>query len=226
MGFKLRLARSNCFAQPKARPPGTCSGRHAGGYKIVGNLLLAQLKPIKEGLPHEPQCGFRPERGCTDATFSLKQALRKRREHGLESWSLFIDLLKAFNRVLRELLCGRCCCGTACRPSSCRYFGRCMRRCTSWVMGLEPLDSLWQPARFFVSNDRRIVSTIAHSPAAACITSALGSKSPLGRGGGAAQRALGVLPSFPVVGGRLCERGVWGGACSYCTRAATLCEFA
>ena len=40
-------------------------------YKIVGNLLLARLKPIKEGLPHEPQCGFRPERGCTDATFSL-----------------------------------------------------------------------------------------------------------------------------------------------------------
>ena len=36
-------------------------------YKIVGNLLLARLKPIKEGLPHEPQC---PERGCTDATFS------------------------------------------------------------------------------------------------------------------------------------------------------------
>ena len=73
-------------------------------YKIVGNLLLARLKPIKEGLPHEPQCGFRPERGCTDATFSLKQALRKRREHGLESWALFIDLVKAFDRVPRELL--------------------------------------------------------------------------------------------------------------------------
>ena len=51
---------------------------------------------------------------------------------------------------------------------------------------------------------RRIVSTIAHLPAAACTTSAPGSKSPLGRGGGAAQRALGVLPGFPVVGGRLC----------------------
>ena len=56
-------------------------------YKIVGNLLHARLKPIKEGsgLPHEPQCGFRPERGTTDASFSLKQALRKRREHGLET---------------------------------------------------------------------------------------------------------------------------------------------
>ena len=60
---------------------------------------------------------------------------------------------------------------------------------------------------------RRIVSTIAHLPAAACTTSAPGSKSPLGRGGGAAQRALGVLPGFPVVGGRLCapSGGGWGG---------------
>ena len=75
-------------------------------YKIVGNLLLARLKPIKEGenLDHEPQCGFRPERGTTDASFSLKQALRKRREHGQETWVLFIDLVKAFDRVPRELL--------------------------------------------------------------------------------------------------------------------------
>ena len=75
-------------------------------YKIVGNLLLAWLKPIKEGenLDHEPQCGFRPERGTTDASFSLKQALRKRREHEQETWVLFIDLVKAVDRVPRELL--------------------------------------------------------------------------------------------------------------------------
>jgi len=49
------------------------------------------------------------------------------------------------------------------------------------------------------------VSTIAHLPAAACTTSAPGSKSPLGRGGGATHHALGVLPVFPVVSVRLCE---------------------
>ena len=72
----------------------------------MGNLLHARLKPIKEGsgLPHESQCGFRPERGTTDASFSLKQALRKRREHGLETWVVFIDLVKAFDRVPREML--------------------------------------------------------------------------------------------------------------------------
>ena len=41
-------------------------------------------------------------------------------------------------------------------------------------------------------------------PAAACTTSAPGSKSPLGRGGGATHHALGVLPVFPVVSVRLC----------------------
>jgi len=52
------------------------------------------------------------------------------------------------------------------------------------------------------------VSTIAHLPAAACTTSAPGSKSPLGRGGGATHHALGVLPVFPVVSVRLCVRPV------------------
>ena len=51
---------------------------------------------------------------------------------------------------------------------------------------------------------RRIVWTIAHLPASACTTSAPGSKSPLGRGGGGGAAPLGVLPGFPVVGVRLC----------------------
>ena len=51
---------------------------------------------------------------------------------------------------------------------------------------------------------RRIVWTIAHLPASACTTSAPGSKSPLGRGGGGGAARIGVLPGFPVVGVRLC----------------------
>ena len=53
---------------------------------------------------------------------------------------------------------------------------------------------------------RRIVWTIAHLPASACTTSAPGSKSPLGRGGGGGAAPLGVLPGFPVVGVRLCDQ--------------------
>ena len=53
---------------------------------------------------------------------------------------------------------------------------------------------------------RRIVSSIAHLPAAACTTWAPGSKPPLGRGGEVGQRALRVLMNFPVVSVRLCAR--------------------
>ena len=74
-------------------------------YKIVATVLNKRLQLIEENLEnHESQCGFRPGRGCTDATFTVKMAMKKRREHGLESWILFLDLVKAFDRVPRELL--------------------------------------------------------------------------------------------------------------------------
>ena len=75
-------------------------------YKIVAIILNKRLQTIEEGLSvlHENQCGFRTERGCTDANFTVKMAMKKRREHGLESWILFLDLVKAFDRVPRELL--------------------------------------------------------------------------------------------------------------------------
>jgi hypothetical protein len=55
-------------------------------------------------LDHEAQCGFRPGRGCVDGVFTVKLAMKKRREHGLETWILFLDLVKAFDRVPREML--------------------------------------------------------------------------------------------------------------------------
>ena len=73
-------------------------------YKIVANLILERLHPVKESLDIEPQSGFRRERGSCDAIFSVRQLIAKRREHGLETWLLFVDLVKAFDRVPRELL--------------------------------------------------------------------------------------------------------------------------
>ena len=73
-------------------------------YKIVTILLLNRLRPIAESLDHEQQCGFRPGRGCNDAVFTVKMAMKKRREHSKETWILFLDLVKAFDRVPRELL--------------------------------------------------------------------------------------------------------------------------
>ena len=76
-------------------------------YKIVALILHARLATVCESvdhLDHESQCGFRGGRGTSDAIFTLKQLIRKRREHGLETWVLFIDLVKAFDRVPREVL--------------------------------------------------------------------------------------------------------------------------
>ena len=76
-------------------------------YKIVAYIILFRLEIIKASpvhLDHESQCGFIRGRGTADASFTIKQLIRKRREHGLESWLLLIDLVKAFDRVPRELL--------------------------------------------------------------------------------------------------------------------------
>jgi hypothetical protein len=39
-----------------------------------------------------------------DAIFTVKTLINKRREHGMETWLLFLDLVKAFDKVPRELL--------------------------------------------------------------------------------------------------------------------------
>ena len=77
------------------------------------------------------------------------------------------------------------------------------------LTGLEPLDSSWQPARAFVINDRRLqANRVDHRPLAGCSLHNLGSGQQVAAGarrrGGAAP--LGVLPGFPVVGGRLCDQ--------------------
>jgi hypothetical protein len=52
----------------------------------------------------EEQAGSTPGKGCADATFTLKTALQTLREHGQESWVLFVDLVKAYDTVNREML--------------------------------------------------------------------------------------------------------------------------
>jgi len=73
-------------------------------YKVIANIIKTRLTPIQESLEQESQCGFRPGRGCSDASFSLRMAIKKRREHGMETWVLLLDLVKAFDRVPRTLL--------------------------------------------------------------------------------------------------------------------------
>jgi hypothetical protein len=72
--------------------------------KIFSNILVARLQKAQETLGLEAQCGFRGKRGTIDGLWNLAMALQKRKEHGLETWALFIDLVKAFDTVSREAL--------------------------------------------------------------------------------------------------------------------------
>ena len=73
-------------------------------YKIIAKIVHSRLVPIAEKLDHESQSGFRPRRGCVDVVFTAKLAMKKRREHCNETWIIFLDLVKAFDRVPRDLL--------------------------------------------------------------------------------------------------------------------------
>jgi hypothetical protein len=50
----------------------------------------------------EAQMGFHDQRGTINGLFTTFTGLHKRREHVLETWVLFIDLVKAFDTVPRE----------------------------------------------------------------------------------------------------------------------------
>jgi hypothetical protein len=74
------------------------------GSKIVSSIMVSRLQVVQEAEGLEAQCGFRWRRGTTDGLFPLYQALRKRKEHGLETFVLFLDLIKAFDSVPRDCL--------------------------------------------------------------------------------------------------------------------------
>ena len=67
---------------------------------IIENRLGRVLK--EEGL--EAQNGFAGGRRCSHGPFSLRQTLKRRREHRLESWVLFVDRVKACDSVPRDVL--------------------------------------------------------------------------------------------------------------------------
>jgi hypothetical protein len=67
---------------------------------IISSRLLTMLREhgIKE------QLGCQPLRGCRDALFIVRSALQLRHKHMLPTWALFVDLVKAFDTIDRELM--------------------------------------------------------------------------------------------------------------------------
>jgi len=70
--------------------------------KIVCAIIASQLTRLLGAKRMEEQNSFMPHRGTTDCIFSLKILLQERKEHGLSTWVVFIDLVKAFDSVPRD----------------------------------------------------------------------------------------------------------------------------
>lgn len=73
-------------------------------YKLLSSIisvcLLKHLKVV--GLKH--QNGSTLEHGCIDAQYCLCTTLHLHKQHGLDTWALFVDLIEAFETAYHKLL--------------------------------------------------------------------------------------------------------------------------
>ena len=65
---------------------------------VIAKRLLRRFKEI------DPSSQF-GHVGCQEAQHIIKKALLLRRQHGIESYAVFVDLVKAFDTVHHQLLC-------------------------------------------------------------------------------------------------------------------------
>lgn len=73
--------------------------------KIILEIIRSRMKPRMEGLMAEEQAGFRPSRGTIEQIFSLRLLAEKYIElQDGELYIIFIDFMKAFDRVWHEVL--------------------------------------------------------------------------------------------------------------------------
>ncbi|MEL7343094.1 MAG: reverse transcriptase family protein, partial [Bacteroidota bacterium] len=71
--------------------------------KVLSSIIASRLNDhmLKVGLPE--QAGFTKGRSCADAIAALKIALEQQRNANKDTYVLFLDLVKAFDSVNREL---------------------------------------------------------------------------------------------------------------------------
>ena len=75
---------------------------HSG--KIYAKILERRLRPIVDPQLSHCQFGFRRNKGCTDAIFTLRQMCEKAIEFDKDLNIVFVDQEKAFDRVNRNTL--------------------------------------------------------------------------------------------------------------------------
>jgi hypothetical protein len=71
-------------------------------FHIESNVR--RLQTLMEEEIMDEQSGFRANRGTIDSLFTTSTGLQKRKEQNLETWVLFVDLVKAFDTAPRDAL--------------------------------------------------------------------------------------------------------------------------
>ena len=72
--------------------------------KIVTLIFGLRIGKIYERVGRESQCGFCNHRGTVDGIVNVKSVVQLRREAGLPTWALWVDLRKAFDTVSRKMM--------------------------------------------------------------------------------------------------------------------------
>ena len=74
------------------------------GSKIFSRILTARLYKLLDKHGTKYQFGATPNSGCQDANYTLKTLLHIRRQHNLETFVVFADLVKAFDTSDHSLI--------------------------------------------------------------------------------------------------------------------------
>mgnify|MGYP006888699751 CR=1 FL=1 len=90
---------------------GSASGRRASSIMVMhsfasllGGIMNTRLQSVQTRHGPEPQNGFTAYRGHQDSLYSQETAIRKRLEHGLDTWAAYIDWVAGFDTVDHSVL--------------------------------------------------------------------------------------------------------------------------
>ena len=67
--------------------------------QLISSIIATRLTRHIAYFGMDEQYGSLFEKGCADATFTLKASLQTLQEHQKEAHVLFVDLVKAYNSV-------------------------------------------------------------------------------------------------------------------------------
>ena len=97
--------------------------------KVWEKIIEARLRDRVE--INEYQYGFMPRKGTTDAMFALRMLMEKYRKSQRELHCVFVDLEKAYDRVLREEL-WYCVIKSGMAENMCDLYRICTREAKQW----------------------------------------------------------------------------------------------